>query len=165
MVVSTAFFNHLKQQETTDIVDMVTLLTSLTRKPNKSLKAIMSPGKTAYMVYLARVSLILITEVLFDTTGLRLISISQPTIMVSITVNSTLLQTFFMDFKITIMAILFMPLSTTKPLELMAKKYSLLYIIKLLLLMPLYLMIRKLYICKSLLYTVKTNQFSIMQKN
>ena len=53
MVVSTAFFNLLKQQEIMGIVDMVTLLTM---KPNRSLKAIMSPGKTTFMVCLAKVS-------------------------------------------------------------------------------------------------------------
>ena len=58
-----------------------------------------------------------------------------------------------------------MPLSITKPLELMAKKYFLLYIIKLGLLTPLYSMIKKLYTCKNLLCIVKTNQFSIMLKN
>ena len=141
------------------------MVTLLTRKLKRNLRVIMSPRKIAYMVCLARVSKNLIIEVLIDTTGQRLISINQPTIMVSITANNTQLQTFFMGFKIIIMVIFFMLLCTTKPLELMAKKYFLLYIIKLLLLMPLYLMIKKLYICKSLLYIVKTNQFSIMQKN
>ena len=80
-------------------------------------------------------------------------------------VNNTLLQTFFMGFKTTIMMIFCMPLSTTKPLELMPKKFFLLCIMKLALLMLLCSMIKKLYACKSLLYTVKINQFSIMQKN
>ena len=137
--LSTAFSQLLLSMQET--VDMVTYLT---RKPNRSLRAIMSLGKTAFMVCLARVSKILTIEVRIDTTGLRLINTSQPTIMVSITVNNTLWQTFFTGFKIIIMVILFMPLSTTKPLELMAKKCFLLYTIKLGLLMPLYSMIEKL---------------------
>ena len=140
--LSTAFSQLLlSMQETMDIVDMVTFLT---RKPNRSLRAIMSPGKTAFMVCLARVSKILTIEVRIDTTGLRLINTSQPTTMVSITVNNTQWQTFFKGFKIITMVILFMHLSTTKPLELMAKKCFLLYTIKLGLLMPLYSMIEKL---------------------
>ena len=80
----------LSMQEIMDIVDMVTFLI---RKPNRSLRVIMSPGKTAFMVCLARVSKILTIEVRIDTTGLRLISISQLTIMVSITVKNTQSQT------------------------------------------------------------------------
>ena len=140
--LSTAFSQLLlSMQETMDIVDMVTFLT---RKPNRSLRAIMSPGKTAFVVCLARVSKILTIEVQIDTTGLRLINTSQPTIMESITVNNTQWQTFFKGFKIITMVILFMPRSTTKPLELMAKKCFLLCTIKQGLLMPLYSMIEKL---------------------
>ena len=135
------------------------MVTLLTKKLKRNLRVIMSPRRIAYMVCLARVSKNLIIEVLIDTTGQRLISINQPTIMVSIMANNTQLQTFFMGFKIIIMVIFFMLLCTTKPLELMAKKYFLPYI------MPLCLMIKKLYSSKSLLCTVKTNQFSIMQKN
>ena len=80
-------------------------------------------------------------------------------------VNNTLLQTFFMAFKNTIMVIFCIPPSTTKPLELMLKKFFLPYIMMLLLPMLLSSMIKKLYACKSLLYTVKINQFSIMLKN
>ena len=80
----------LSMQEIMDIVDMVTFLI---RKPNRSLRDITSPGKTTFMVCLARVSKILIIEVRIDTTGLRLISISQLTIMVSITVKNTQSQT------------------------------------------------------------------------
>ena len=141
------------------------MVTLLTRKLKRNLRVIMSPRRIAYMVCLARVSKNLIIEVLIDTTGQRLISINQPTIMVSITANNTQLQTFFMGFKIIIMVIFFMLLCTTKPLELMAKKYFLPYIIKQVLLMPLCLMIKKLYSSKSLLCTVKTNLFSNMQKN
>ena len=80
----------LSMQEIMDIVDMVTFLT---RKPNRNLRGITSPGKTTFMVCLARVSKILTIEVRIDTTGLRLISISQLTIMVSITVKNTQSQT------------------------------------------------------------------------
>ena len=77
-------------QEIMDIVDMVTFLI---RKPNRNLRGITSPGKTTFMVCLVRVSKILTIEVRIDTTGLRLISISQLTIMVSITVKNTQSQT------------------------------------------------------------------------
>ena len=87
MEVSTAFFNLLKQQKITDILDMVTLLT---KKLKRNLRVIMSPRRIAYMVCLARVSKNLIIEVLIDTTGQRLISINQPTIMVSIMANNQL---------------------------------------------------------------------------
>ena len=47
--LSTAFSQLLlSMQETMVILDMVTFLT---RKPNRSLRAIMSLGKTAFMVY------------------------------------------------------------------------------------------------------------------
>ena len=48
-----ACFNLLNQQEIMDIVDMVILITM---KLNRSLKAIISPRRTAFMVYLAKVS-------------------------------------------------------------------------------------------------------------
>lgn len=47
------FFNLLNQQKIMDIVDMVTLITM---KLNRSLKAIMSLGRTAFMVCLTKVS-------------------------------------------------------------------------------------------------------------
>ena len=53
MVVSTAFLNLLNQQEIMDIVDMVLLLTM---KPKRSLKALMSPRRTMFMVCLAKMS-------------------------------------------------------------------------------------------------------------
>ena len=97
LVVFTASFMLMKQQRTMGIVGMVIL--PIMCKTRRSLKTIMNHERTAYMVCLARMSKILIIEVRLDTTGLWLISIRNPTVMVSITEKNTQWLTFFMGLK------------------------------------------------------------------
>ena len=97
LVVFTASFMLMKQQRTMGIVGMVIL--PIMCKTRRSLKTIMNPERTAYMVCLARMSKILIIEVRLDTTGLWLISIRNPTVMVNITEKNTQWLTFFMGLK------------------------------------------------------------------